>query len=315
MKAGDAHSETMRESVITWYNSTVPSRLNDQKIGAIIVIAQRLHMYDLVGHLLESGEFEYLALPAVEWQDRKVELFPGSVIERKAGELLFPQRLGWPEIERLNREMGERDFEAQYNQRPMPPGGALFKLAWLKRYVKRLPSHHYRGIFQSWDTGYEINNDNDYSVCTTWGVTGDYKFHLLDVLRDRLPFSSLEKKVIQHRQEWKAGLVIVEKQGAGISLCQNIAKDNRAHWLKPLLPQKSKQDRASQQTPKFERGEIYLPEAAPWLEAFEKELLSFPHGKHDDQVDSAVQFLTAFSQRDLFILADQARQFTSGYSW
>ena len=38
---------------------------------------------------------------------------------------------GQPRIAAQRRLMGEHDFEAQYNQRPMPPGGALFKLEWL----------------------------------------------------------------------------------------------------------------------------------------------------------------------------------------
>jgi predicted phage terminase large subunit-like protein len=307
MKAGDAHSETMRESAINWYNSTVPSRLNNQKLGAIIIIAQRLHMYDLIGHLLEADGWEHLCLPMEEWQDRKVEIRAGRFFNRKAGDLLHPARVGPAEIERLRRDMGEHDFQTQYNQRPLPPGGALFKMEWLKRYAKRLPDHKYRGIFQSWDTGYEIQNDNDYSVCTTWGITGDDKFHLLDVYRDRLPFPDLEKKVRSHRKEWQANLVIVEKHGAGISLSQNIAQGSPVHWLKTLRPETSKTHRASQQTPKFERGEVFFPENAPWLDTLQKELLSFPHSKHDDQVDSMVQFLMAFDLGRLFQLAEGAR--------
>lgn len=58
-----------------------------------------------------------------------------------------------------------------------------------------------------------------------------------------------------------------------------------------MRPEASKEHRASQQTPKFERGEIFLPRNAKWLLTFEEELLSFPNGKFDDQLDSAVQFL------------------------
>ena len=70
----------------------------------------------------------------------------------------------------------------------------------------------------------------------------------------------------------------------------------------------SKQDRASQQSPKLERGEIWVPRQAPWLKAFEDELASFPHARHDDQVDSIVQFLAAVDTGRLLTEADFAKR-------
>src|SRR5438067_2930444 len=104
--------------------------------------------------------------------------------------------------------MGERDFEAQYNQRPLPAGGALFKLQWLQRYEERPGAHQVQGIFQSWDTAYEITEGNDYSVCTTWALSGK-RYYLLDVYRARLAFPDLQKAVYRLREQWTADLVIV----------------------------------------------------------------------------------------------------------
>lgn len=73
-------------------------------------------------------------------------------------------------------------------------------------------------------------------------------------------------------------------------------------------PDGSKVDRASQQSPKFERREIWVPTEAPWLQTFEDELASFPHGKHDDQLDGVVQFLAALDTGRLLQRADQARR-------
>ncbi|WP_420854286.1 phage terminase large subunit [Sphingopyxis granuli] len=203
--------------------------------------------------------------------------------------------------------MGEQDFEAQYNQRPLPPGGALFKLQWLSRYDKPPPPHKVQGIFQSWDTAYDIEESHDYSVCTTWALSGK-NCYLLDVYRERLEFYALEKAVHAQREKWKADLVIVEKAGSGISLYQNIRNHGGHRWIVLKKPEGSKEDRASQQSPKFERGEIWAPREALWLQTFEDELASFPHSKHDDQVDSAVQFLAALDTGRLLQLADQARR-------
>lgn len=307
LKAADAYSEVARENAIGWLRGTVASRLDNPKKDRIIVIAQRLHMEDPPGHLLEQGMWEHLDLPVVEWKDRDVEIAPGRFVERKAGDLLHPERIDEEEIERTRSLMGERDFEAQYNQRPLPPGGALFKGEWLQRYDEPPEPRRVQGIFQSWDTAYDIEDQHDYSVCSTWALSGK-KCYLLDIYREKLEFPDLERAIYRLRAEWKADYVIVEKAGAGLSVAQNIrhAGDNR--WIDAMPPEGSKQHRASQQTPKFERGEIFLPREAPWLRAFEEELLSFPHGRHDDQVDSVVQFLAALDTGRLLHLADHARR-------
>ena len=300
IKAADAHSETMRESATSWFKSTVLSRLNNPKKGKIVVVAQRLHMEDLPGQLLAQGGWHELCLPLIADKNQNIPLSSGAIVERSAGNILHEERFDEEEITQLRALMGERDFEAQYNQRPMPPGGALFKLQWLSRYNEPPPPLKVQGMFQSWDTAYDVQDNNDYSVCTTWALSGN-NYYLLDVYRERLEFYALEEK-------WKTDLVIVEYAGSGISLYQNIRKGGRHRWIDMKAPQGSKQDRASQQSSKFERGEIWVPQKATWLQSFEDELASFPHGKHDDQVDSVVQFLAAADTGQLLRLADQARR-------
>lgn len=307
IKAGDALSQTVMASAIGWYSNTVSSRLNNQKTGKIVVVAQRLQPEDLPGQLAATGGWEELTLPMVAWRDQDIELNAGQWVTRPAGHLLHEDRFGEDEIRRLRSEMTEQDFEAQYNQRPLPPGGALFKLEWLKRYEKRPPVHEIQGIFQSWDTAYEVAEGNDYSVCSTWALCGK-RYFLIDIFRKRLQFPDLERAMYDQRDKWKADLVIVEKAGSGISLYQNIRNHTRRLWIVNISPLGSKQDRASQQSPKFERGEVYVPIEAPWLKTFEDELISFPHVKHDDQVDSVVQFLAAVDTGRLLNMADMARR-------
>lgn len=307
IKAGDASSQTVMESAIKWYSNTVSSRLNNPKTGKIVVVAQRLQPEDLPGQLAATGGWEELTLPMVAWQDQEIEVIPGTFVNRPAGNLLHEERFGEEEIRRLRSEMTEQDFEAQYNQRPLPPGGALFKQQWLKRYYERPPVHEIQGIFQSWDTAYEVAEGNDYSVCSTWALCGR-RYYLLEIFRERLQFPDLERAVYRQREKWDANLVIVEKAGSGISLYQNIRNHTRRFWIVHINPLGSKQDRASQQSPKFERGEVYVPNEAPWLKTFEDELISFPHVKHDDQVDSVVQFLAAVDTGNLLHYADMARR-------
>jgi predicted phage terminase large subunit-like protein len=308
IKAGDAYSEVVRETAMSWYRGSVTSRLNNPKKGKIVLIAQRLHLEDMPGQLLADGGWNHLDLPLQAWQDQEIELAPGKWITRHAGDILHEARFSEVEIARLGTEMGERDFEAQYNQRPLPAGGALFKLGWLQRYDEPPAVHQVQGIFQSWDTAYEIAEGNDYSACTTWALSGK-RCYLLDVYRARLAFPDLEKAVYAQRAKFNADLVIVERAGSGISLHQNIYDPSTRSWIQNIRPVGSKQDRASQQSPKFERGEIWLPRSAPWLKTFEEEYVQFPHGKFDDQVDSMVQFLAAVDTGRLLVLANRARAY------
>ncbi|RVQ69636.1 hypothetical protein EKN06_05605 [Croceicoccus ponticola] len=245
----------MREAAINWFSGTAISRLNNPKTDKIIVVAQRLHMEDLPGHLLASGGWHELCLPLVAWRDQMIPVSKVGTSRYETGEIFHPARFSEDNIASLRSEMGERDFEAQYNQRPLPPGGALFKAQWLQRYDKPPERHQVEGIFQSWDTAYSTDETNDYSACTTWALSGK-RCYLLDVFRQRLEFPDLEKAIYRLREEWKADLVIVENAGSGQSVAQNIRNKPHSLWLQPLLPAGSKQDRASQQSPKFERGEF-----------------------------------------------------------
>lgn len=308
IKGADAHSEVVRNSVMNWFTGTVASRFNNPKKGKLIVVAQRLHMEDLPGQLTAMGGWENLILPLVAWEDQEIEVLPGRFVQRWPGDILHEVRFGEEEIARQRAELGEQDFEAQYNQRPLPPGGALFKLEWLQRYDEKPLRREIEGIFQSWDTAYDINETNDYSVCTTWALSGK-RYYLLDVFRERLQFPDLEKAVYRLRDRWRADLVIVETAASGKDILYNIRRDTGGQlWIQGKQPAGSKQDRASQQTPKFERREVWVPKDAPWLKTFLDELAVFPQGKHDDQVDSVVQFLASVDTGNLLRSADAARR-------
>ncbi|HWZ80050.1 MAG TPA: hypothetical protein VNX87_26170, partial [Candidatus Sulfotelmatobacter sp.] len=65
LKPDEALSESQREAVNQWYDHTLYSRLNDKRVGCIIIIMQRLHEDDLVGHVLEQEGWEHVRLPAI----------------------------------------------------------------------------------------------------------------------------------------------------------------------------------------------------------------------------------------------------------
>ena len=138
-------------------------------------------------------------------------------------------------------------------------------------------------MFQSWDTAAKAKAINDPSVCTTWGVHGQALW-LLDVFRVRFEYPELKRTIIARARHFKANLVLIEDKGSGISLLQDLIRDGLRN-VQGVLPVDDKIMRMRLQTAVIENGFVYLPQNAPWLPDYLHELMMFPKGRHDDQVD------------------------------
>ena len=148
------------------------SRLDDKRTGAIVIVMQRVHLDDLTGYVLSlSDDWTVLNLPAIAEIDEDVALSLTEVYRRRAGEALSPEREPLWVLEDLRRQLGSDAFSAQYQQEPVPPGGAMVKRAWIKRYHNLPPREERPYVVQSWDTASKGGPENDFSVCTTWQVT------------------------------------------------------------------------------------------------------------------------------------------------
>ena len=134
IKPEEANSDTTRNAVNDWYQSTLASRLNDKASGAIILVMQRLHQYDLAGMLLEAGGWYQLRLPAIATEDEVIPLPRGRRYLRRAGELLHPAREPQYVIEALRAAMGSTAFAAQYQQDPVPATGNIIDAGWFGAY-------------------------------------------------------------------------------------------------------------------------------------------------------------------------------------
>jgi hypothetical protein len=154
LKPVDAQSEALRNAVNDWISHTLMSRLDDKAKGAIIVVMRRVHQHDLTGYLKENfpGTWTVLSLPAIAQEDEIVEIGPKRFRSRHVGEALHPDRESVEVLDGVRRELGSDIFEAQYQQSPVPPGGAMVKRDWL-RYYDTLPEQTYPArVIQSWDT-------------------------------------------------------------------------------------------------------------------------------------------------------------------
>ena len=171
LKPEEALSEAQRQACNEWYDHTLYSRVNDKRHGAIVIVMQRLHEDDLVGHVLGQEHWEVIRFPAIAEADEvhRIETIWGPrTFRRQPGEALHPDREPLEVLDRIRRTTGEYNFAGQYQQSPAPLGGGLVKAAWFKRHNEKNLPETFDRIVQSWDTANKATELSDFSVCTTW---------------------------------------------------------------------------------------------------------------------------------------------------
>lgn len=293
IKPDEADSETTRNAVNDWYTSTLASRLNDKGSGAIIVVMQRLHEDDLAGHLLQANDWSHLDLPAIAIEEARIPLSRGRKHERSAGDVLHPAREPRSVLDDLRRSMGSVRFEAQYQQNPVPAFGNMIKREWLAYYKAPLAGDFPGLVVQSWDTASKDGIHNDWSACITARVHRD-TVHVVDVYRKRVPFPELLKAVAMLGERHRPNTLLIEDAASGQQLLQSL-RERRPSWVpRPIAcrPEKDKVTRVAAISAQIEAGRLVLPHDAFWLATFTHELLGFPNGRHDDQVDALAQLIS-----------------------
>jgi predicted phage terminase large subunit-like protein len=295
IKANDANSVVALKGAIDWFRNTALSRLDNPGESLIVATMQRLHTDDLSGILIESG-WPKLVVPAIATEPMDYVVADGEVYHRPVGQLLQPDRDNMEALEEIKREVGSRVFAAQYQQNPTPPEGNLIKAAWLKRYQAALDRKSYRHVVLSCDPAGKPGVLNDYTAVTIAGVSNK-EVHLLHVVRGHWSVLQMRDQIAALAEHWKPDLVLIEDTSSGMGLIQLLKEQS---WLSIVgrHPKDDKETRMCRHQGRFEAGRVLLPAEAPWLADFESELLSFPSGRYDDQVDAFMLFLDWFSQNE-----------------
>lgn len=282
----EADSAKVRQTVWDWYTSTLATRLAPG--GGILVIGTRWHMDDLAGRLLEAdrtGEgdkWRIINFPAIAETDEE---------HRKAGEALHPERYPLEDLEAKKRALGSRDWQALYQQHPVPDGGAIFQRDWLRQYLKKDLPEQFDRVVLSWDMAFKDGDTNDFVVGQAWGSKGADRY-LLDQIRARMSFTDTLVAFRRLAQRWpQATAKLVEDKANGPAVID--ALKHEVPGIIPVEPDGSKTARAHAVTPFFEAGNVYLPSPAEceWAKEYTSELLQFPSSAHDDQVDATTQAL------------------------
>lgn len=296
----EANSPTIREKLWDWYTSTAYTRLSPG--GGVIVMATRWHTDDLIGRLIQkmqegSGDdFNVITYPAIAEHDEP---------HRKAGEALHPERYDLEQLNAIRQTIGPQDWSALYQQRPVPEGGAVFKIAAFKRWNSTNLPPAFDQILGSWDMTFKDSKSSDYVVGQVWGRKG-VDLYLLDLFRGQWDFTkTLEMFALMTAKYPRTHRWLIEDKANGSAIISVLKK--QIHGITPITPTESKLERAYAVTPLIEAGNVYIPESATWLANFEDELLNFPAGAHDDQVDSMTQALNFARQHTVSTIPESNR--------
>jgi predicted phage terminase large subunit-like protein len=288
-----AESKKIRDATVAWWDESLSTRLNDPKSGSYVLIQQRVHERDLMGHVLiqESVEpWTHLCLPAEFEPDYPQRWFRDP--RKEAGELLWPERMGRKQIDGLKISLGPYAAAAQLQQRPVPRDGGIFKRTWFPRpYLKVAPADT-RWV-RAWDfagTEKKLNKaDPDWTAGAKVGWSASMaRWIIADITRFREEPHEVER-LVKHTAE--ADGVPVQ-----IQLAQDPAQAGK-HQAQNYLVLLSrfqafaetvngdKMTRALTWAGKAGLGLVLLMEG-DWNEPFLQELTGFPNGAHDDQVDA-----------------------------
>lgn len=287
-------SEVKRVDALEWLDQEFFTRVNDPKTVGKIVIMQRLDDRDASKHLLKTGDWEHLCLPA-EYESShptpsRTSL--GYVDTRKEeGDPLWPDRFGKEENAKSKKGMGSTAWAGQGQQRPAPAEGAIFKRETLQnRYIRRPEDLDFFAL--SVDLPFDEGAKASFAVFQVWGRKGPKKY-LLDQMREQCGFTRQCKIFEQLLEKWpEIHVKWVEKKANGAALI-NVLK-TKFPGIVPITPLGSKEVRAEAVVPQFEAGDIYLPDdsIAPWIGDYVEELVLFNNGMFNDQVDATTQAIS-----------------------
>lgn len=288
----EAESDATRQSVITWWDEAMSSRLNDPKTGAFVLIQQRVHQKDLMGHILRKSSmipWTVLCLPAEYESNHPQRWFRDP--RKVDGELLWPERTGLAEISELKGSLGPYASAGQLQQRPAPREGGIFKRKWFGEPILVIPGDT---VFcRGWDfAGTEkklIKSDPDYTagVKVGYSPSGGY-WMVAHVNQFRAEPHEVERELL--RQAEADGIAcqiqLAQDPGqAGKGQAQNLLRMLSRYSVFATPVSGDKMARALTWAGKAGVGLVKIVKG-DWNDAFMEELTGFPTAAHDDQVDA-----------------------------
>lgn len=278
----EADSPTFREATWRWYTSTLRTRLEPD--GRMILVMTRWHEDDLAGRLLRQAADDPLA---DQWTVVSLPALAEAAdpLGRPPGAALDPERYDTAALAQIRASIGSRDWAALYEQQPLPAGGAMFRQEWFK-IVPAAPVQAERVRY--WDKG-GGGVGSDYTVGVRLARTTAGLFYVEDVVRGQ--WSALGRNNVMRQTAESDGpgvAIYVEQEGGsgGKESAETSIRDLAGYIIKAETPRGDKALRAMPYAAQLEAGNVSLV-AGAWNQPYIDELLAFPAGRNDDQVDAS----------------------------
>ena len=314
----EAESKNRRDYVASWYRSSAYTRLEDG--GAIVIMHTRWHPEDLAGTLLtqmvsdpdRADQWTVVFLPALALADedypknkdefneemlRGIFLPKEDPLGRKPGEALWPDKFDEKSLEHIRANTMEYEFVSLYQQQPRPQSGGFFdenQFVIIDR--KNLPNNlqWYRYL----DLALGKTESADWNATVAGAIDDDGNLYYRDMLRVHELTDFLTQVVEWMLDDNERGVIWGVESVAFQSLVMRELMSKReiaSVAIEEVTPDGDKVTRARPLQTRAKQGKVFIVRGT-WNLDFIREVISFPRGKHDDQVDAASGVLQMISK-------------------
>jgi predicted phage terminase large subunit-like protein len=279
----DHAHELKLERIAELFDSEIRTRLNNPKVGRIVLSMHRLNENDLAGHVLQEKGWKKLALPFIAMRARDYDLGT-RVWHRRKGDLLRPSAFRLADIAKLRSAKGP-GFETLYQQTP----GRRERLRFKAEHFPGFEAAPNGAVVLSIDPGQKGGPRNACHVVQAWAVdAGDY--YLIDQFRDHCAYSEFRAGTVRFIKRYRPSVILIEATGLGPALLSDLRPQTGMDVI-AITPTVDKVARLKPHRQLIRKGRVRLPKNALWVEDFLSEVTAFPYAEFDDQVDATSQFL------------------------
>lgn len=343
--AEEADSADGREKTWEWYLSTAYTRLAPG--GGVLCIQTWWHDDDLAGRLqtmmreglgdADIDQFEVVKYPAIATDDEFLDVGTGAIVYgdeghvdlpaeftrlRTRGDALHPARYDLPKLARiraLNRKGDGSDgrwWSALYQQNPVPDDGGYFKKSQFRR--SSLPQLRHCNVFIAWDFAISEKKHNDYTVGCVGLQDSSDTLHIAEIVRFKSNDSFfIVESILNLASRWASPTLVLGFEDGQIyraieALLKKRMRERRMYLsVQVLRPITDKLARARALQGRMEQGMVSFNDLGEWYDEARNEMLRFPAGVHDDQVDSLAWMTSMVVGRE----APRAQQGQQMKSW